>query len=150
MLIKTGRDGFDHPVPSEITPFGVYRDRRRLLKVMASGAAGAALATWAGREAMAQQVAPPGKHTGGIYESYGRGWLIQPKPEDQQWLKMGEWNTMKIQVNGDEVNTWLNGHPIVYIKDEKIGKGNGFIALQIHDGGGIKVKWRNLVIEEKE
>ena len=25
------------------------------------------------------EVAPPGLHTGGIYESYGRGWLIQPK-----------------------------------------------------------------------
>lgn len=94
------------------------------------------------------EVAPPGKHTGGIYESYGRGWLIQPKPEDEQWLKMGEWNTMTLKVNGDEVTTTLNGHPIVYLKDEKIGKGNGFIALQIHDGGGIKVRWRNLVIQE--
>jgi len=94
------------------------------------------------------EVAPPGKHTCGIYESYGRGWLIQPKPEDEQWLKMGEWNTIKLYVNGDEVNTWLNGHPIIQLKDEKIGKGEGFIALQIHDGGGIKVKWRNLMIEE--
>jgi hypothetical protein len=25
------------------------------------------------------EVAPKGKHTGGIYESYGRGWLIKPK-----------------------------------------------------------------------
>jgi hypothetical protein len=25
---------------------------------------------------------------------------------------------------------------------------DGSIALQIHDGGGIKVRWRNLVIEE--
>lgn len=94
------------------------------------------------------EVAPPGRHTGGIYESYGRGWLIQPKPEDEQWLKMGEWNTMTLKVNGDEVSTTLNGHPIIYLKDEKIGKGDGFIALQIHDGGGIKVRWRNLVIQE--
>src|SRR5688572_22004219 len=28
------------------------------------------------------EVAPLNAHTGGIYESYGRGWLIQPKPED--------------------------------------------------------------------
>ncbi len=94
------------------------------------------------------EVAPPGKNSGGVYESYGRGWLIQPKPEDQQRVKMGEWNTMKIKVNGDEMSTWLNGFPIINLKDEKIGKGEGFIALQIHDGGGIKVKWRNLVIEE--
>lgn len=94
------------------------------------------------------EVAPPGNHSGGIYESYGRGWLIIPKPEDEQWLKMGEWNTMKLYVNGDEVKTWLNGHPIIELKDEKIGKGEGFIALQIHDGGGIKVRWRNIKIKE--
>jgi hypothetical protein len=94
------------------------------------------------------EVAPPGKHTGGIYESYGRGWLIHPKPEDEQWLKMGEWNTLKIKVTSDEVETWLNGHRMIQLKDEKIGKGAGFLALQIHDGGGIKVKWKNIVVEE--
>jgi hypothetical protein len=93
------------------------------------------------------EVAPPKLHSGGIYESYGRGWLIQPKPEDEQWLKMGEWNTMRIQVQGDDVTTWLNGHEMIHLKDEKIGKGEGFIALQIHDGGGIKVHWRNIVLE---
>ena len=48
----------------------------------------------------------------------------------------------------DEVTTWLNGKQIVYLKDEKIGKGKGFIALQIHDGGGIKVRWKNIRIKE--
>ncbi len=94
------------------------------------------------------EVAPAGKHTGGIYESYGRGWLIQPKAEDEQWLKMGEWNQMTLSVIGNDVKTWLNGHPIVQLTDEKIGKGKGFIALQIHDGGGIKVRWRKLEITE--
>ncbi len=61
MLIKTGRDGFQHPVASEITPQRVYQDRRRLLQWMATGAAGAALAAWAQREAFAQQVQRPGK-----------------------------------------------------------------------------------------
>ena len=94
------------------------------------------------------EVAPLNHHTGGIYESYGREWLVQPKPEDEKILKMGEWNTMKIRVVGDETTTWLNGHQMVYIKDEKIGQGVGFIALQIHDGGGIKVRWRNIFIKE--
>ncbi|MFN5938152.1 MAG: family 16 glycoside hydrolase, partial [Sphingobacteriales bacterium] len=78
----------------------------------------------------------------------GRGWLIQPKKEDEKWLKTGEWNKMKIMVNGDEVTTFLNGHQMVYFKDAKIGQANGFIALQIHDGGGIKVRWRNIKIKE--
>ena len=94
------------------------------------------------------EVAPKDHFTGGIYESYGRGWLIKPKPEDEKILKPGKWNSMKIQVKGDEVTTWLNGHQMVYLKDEKIGKGEGFIALQIHDGGGIKVRWKDVKIEE--
>ncbi|MFT0715658.1 DUF1080 domain-containing protein [Flagellimonas lutimaris] len=90
------------------------------------------------------EVAPPGKDTGGIYESYGRGWLIKPDPEKDKALKMGEWNTMKIKVEGSEVTSWLNGVEMVHLKDEKIGEGEGAIALQIHDGGGIRVKWRNI------
>jgi hypothetical protein len=96
------------------------------------------------------EVAPENLHTGGIYESYGRGWLIQPKPADEKWLKMGKWNTMKILVKGDEITSWLNGHKMVYLKDEKFGKGEGFIALQIHAGGGIKVRWKNIRIKELE
>lgn len=90
------------------------------------------------------EVAPPGSHTGGIYESYGRGWLIQPEEGKDESLKMGDWNTMKIRVDGDAVTSWLNGTKMVHLEDEKIGQGKGAIALQIHDGGGIKVKWRNL------
>tara|TARA_R110002012_G_scaffold114357_2_gene261054 strand:- start:6466 stop:7065 length:600 start_codon:yes stop_codon:yes gene_type:complete len=90
------------------------------------------------------EVAPPGKNTGGIYESYGRGWLIKPDPEKDKALKMGEWNTMKIRVEGPEVTSWLNGVEMVHLEDEKIGEGEGAIALQIHDGGGIRVKWRNI------
>lgn len=94
------------------------------------------------------EVAPLGQHTGGIYESYGRGWLIQPEAEDEQFLKTGQWNELRIKVVGDEVTTWLNGAKMVYIKDEKIGLANGFIALQIHDGGGIKVRWKDIRIKQ--
>lgn len=94
------------------------------------------------------EVAPKDHFTGGIYESYGRGWMIKPKPEDEKYLKQGEWNKMKIQVINDEATTWLNGHMMIYIKDEKIGKGEGFIALQIHEGGGIRVLWKDMKIKE--
>lgn len=90
------------------------------------------------------EVAPTGFDTGGIYESYGRGWLIQIPDEKESILKYGDWNTMRIRVQGENVQTWLNGEKMVNINDEKIGAGQGRIALQIHDGGGIKVLWRNL------
>lgn len=94
------------------------------------------------------EVAPPNHDTGGIYESYGRGWLVQIPDEKENFLKMGEWNKMKIRVVEGHVTTWLNGEQMVDIDDEKIAEGKGSIALQIHDGGGIKVKWRNLKVKE--
>lgn len=93
------------------------------------------------------EVAPKGCDTGGIYESYGRGWLVQIPDEKENILKEGEWNTLRIRCEGDRVQTWLNGEPMVDISDGKIGGGNGRIALQIHDGGGIKVRWRNLKVK---
>ncbi len=93
------------------------------------------------------EVAPPGSHTGGIYESYGRGWLIKPIPSLDDVLKENDWNTMRIRCLGDEVTTWLNGIRMITLKDEKIGLAEGGIALQIHDGGGIKVRWRNIRIK---
>ena len=93
------------------------------------------------------EVAPPNHDTGGIYESYGRGWLIKPDAKKDKAQKMGEWNKMKIRVVGEKVTTWLNGKKMVCLSDEKIGAGKGAIALQIHDGGGIKVMWRNINIK---
>ncbi len=61
MLIKTRDDGFVHPYASEITPARIYQQRRELLRLMAGGAAGAVLASWAARDARASQVPRPGK-----------------------------------------------------------------------------------------
>ncbi|MCE7067843.1 DUF1080 domain-containing protein [Dyadobacter sp. CY326] len=94
------------------------------------------------------EVAPPNHDTGGIYESYGRNWLVQIPDEKEGFLKMGEWNTLRIRAEGDNVKTWLNGNSMVDFTDAKIGAGNGSIALQIHDGGGIKVRWKNITVEE--
>ena len=93
------------------------------------------------------EVAPKGMDTGGIYESYGRGWLVQIPDDKENILKPNDWNTLRILVKGDNVKTWLNGQPMVDLTDAKIGKGQGRIALQIHDGGGIKVQWKNLKLK---
>ena len=94
------------------------------------------------------EISPPGHDTGGIYESYGRGWLIKPDPIKDKSLKYGDWNSMKIMVKGDNVKTWLNGVEMIHIKDQKIGKGKGSIALQIHAGDDVKVRWRNIKLEK--
>lgn len=90
------------------------------------------------------EVAPKGNDTGAIYESYGRGWLIQIPDEKENILKEGEWNTLRIRVEGDNVKTWLNGEAMIDINDPVFGASTGRIMLQIHDYNVIKVLWRNL------
>lgn len=58
MLIQSRDSGFIHPYSSEITPRGVYESRRDILKWLATGVAGAAMASWASRDALAQAAAP--------------------------------------------------------------------------------------------
>ena len=94
------------------------------------------------------EVAPPGLYTGGIYESYGRGWLVKPSMGKDSSLIMGDWNKLTVKVQDQTVTTWLNGNKMISYTDKKIGEANGRIALQIHDGGGIKVKWRNIKLQE--
>ncbi|CAA2102335.1 protein-methionine-sulfoxide reductase catalytic subunit MsrP [Variovorax paradoxus] len=53
-----GDNGFNHPLPSEITPRADYESRRDVLKLIAGGAAGAALASFASRDAWAQAERP--------------------------------------------------------------------------------------------
>ena len=94
------------------------------------------------------EVAPVGKHTGGVYESYGRGWLIKPTPDKEHILKEGEWNKMKIKMQDAQLTSWLNGTQMIQIEDQKIGQGEGGIILQIHSGGNVKVSWRNIEVKE--
>ena len=93
------------------------------------------------------EISPPGMDTGGIYESYGRGWLIKPDPKKEN-LNYGDWNLMKIMVKGASVKTWLNGVEMISLSDKIIGKGIGSIALQIHSGDDVKVRWRNINIKK--
>ena len=94
------------------------------------------------------EVAPKGHSTGGIYESYGREWLIKPDPSLDNVLKEGDWNTLTVRVKGEHVETFLNGTKMITLDDQKIGSVTGKIALQIHDGGGVKVRWRKVEIKE--
>jgi hypothetical protein len=95
------------------------------------------------------EVAPlANKTTDGIYESYGRGWLIKPDTSKANLLKEGQWNEMKVLVHGDKITTWLNGYEMISLSDARISESEGQIALQIHDGGGVRVRWRNIRIKE--
>ncbi len=99
-------------------------------------------------EGMQVEVDPnPGKHTGGLYESGGRGWVALPTPEGEQALRPGEWNELEVSAKGNHYVTRLNGVQIVDYTDPSPKFTDGAIGLQIHVGGGVKVRWKDLYIE---
>ena len=99
-------------------------------------------------EGMQVEVDPNvGKHTGGLYESGGRGWVAMPTAEGEQALKPGVWNDLEVSVRGPHIITQLNGTKIVDFTDTAPKFTDGVIALQIHTGGGVKMRWKNISIK---
>jgi 3-keto-disaccharide hydrolase len=100
-------------------------------------------------EGMQVEVDPNvGKHTGGLYESGGRGWVAMPTPGGEQALKAGNWNDLEVSVHGAHIVTQLNGTTIVNFTDPSPKFTDGSIGLQIHTGGGVKMRWKDIYIKE--
>jgi Domain of Unknown Function (DUF1080) len=101
-------------------------------------------------EGMQVEVDPNlGKHTGGLYESGGRGWVMMPTDDGEKALKPGEWNALEVSVRGNHVLTQLNGVKIADFTDAAPKFTDGVIGLQIHTGGGVKMRWKDIFIREK-
>ena len=101
-------------------------------------------------EGMQVEVDPsPGGHTGGLYESGGREWVAMPTPDAEKALEPGVWNDLQVSVHGNHIVTYLNGVKVADFNDSAPRFTDGVIALQIHTGGGVKVRWKDIVIKEQ-
>jgi hypothetical protein len=93
------------------------------------------------------QVGPIGTGTGGIYESYGRGWLQRPTlDEEKAFYKQGEWNEMVISAQGNRVVVHVNGVKTADVTDDQIEQQAGVFALQMHSGTVNLTKFKDLEI----
>ena len=81
---------------------------------------------------------------GKLYEENGRELLWDKSAEE--FMNKGEWNHYEIRAEGSHVQTWLNGHPCADLYDPN-GKRRGMFGLQIHAGGPMEVRFRNLKLE---
>jgi hypothetical protein len=96
------------------------------------------------------QVGPPGSGTGGIYESYGRGWIDKPEAEEEKaFMKADEWNEMTISAQGGHVVVHVNGTKSAEIEEDP-GRPEGHFALQMHAGTVMEVRFRDIEIQEAE
>lgn len=85
---------------------------------------------------------------GGIYESYGRGWVSKPSDElEKSYTKDDEWNEMVIEARGGHVTVKVNGVVSAEIKDDP-GRPEGHFALQMHSGCVMHVLFTLIEIRE--
>ena len=93
------------------------------------------------------QVGSVGSGTGGIYESYGRGWIDKPSDELQKKiLKDGDWNEMVISADGGDIGVHVNGVKTTDVKNDP-GRPKGHFALQMHSGNLMHIMFKDIEIK---
>jgi 3-keto-disaccharide hydrolase len=82
-----------------------------------------------------------------LYEERGRGILERyPKEKANALVKNGDWNEYIITAKGDHVTIKLNGTTVIDRTDPKFDK-TGVIALQMHAGMAMEVRFKDLEIK---
>jgi hypothetical protein len=90
----------------------------------------------------------PERDAGGLYETGGRTWVVQPTPADvKKWYKPNAWNKMSVTAQGSDVTVYLNGYKTAELKNDP-GRTEGNIALQLHGGQDMLVMFKNIKIKE--
>ena len=88
----------------------------------------------------------PEKDAGGLYETNGRSWVSQPKPEDvKRWYKANDWNTMTVYAHGNRIAVDVNGHRSAELPNDP-GRKNGKFALQLHGGQKGEIYFKDIEI----
>lgn len=90
----------------------------------------------------------PTKDAGGLYETSGRAWVVQPDPEDvKRWYKPNAWNEMVVIAKGKDVVVYINGEKTAEVKDDP-GREKGYIGVQLHGGQAMDVRFKDIEIIE--
>jgi len=86
------------------------------------------------------------KDAGGLYETNGRAWVSQPKPEDvKKWFRTQDWNTMTVTAWGRRITVNVNGYQSSELLDDP-GRCEGHLALQVHGGQDVEVLFKDIEI----
>jgi len=81
---------------------------------------------------------------GKLYEENGRA-LLWDKP-GEAFVNRDDWNTYEIVAVGGKIRTAINGHVCVDLDDPKISR-RGITGLQMHAGGPLEVRFKDLRLE---
>ncbi|MDA1044078.1 MAG: DUF1080 domain-containing protein [Verrucomicrobia bacterium] len=94
------------------------------------------------------EVDADGNHVAGLYETQGRAWVFQPDPQKiKSVYKPKEWNHMTIIAMEGNITVSLNDVVMTTLVDDP-GLREGYIALQLHGGQDMDVRYRDIQIRE--
>jgi hypothetical protein len=84
------------------------------------------------------------RDVGGLYETGGRAWVVQPSEQDvATWFEPGQWNTMTVSAYGKWIVVHVNGHKTAEVRDDA-GRLDGRLALQLHGGQDMEVRFKDI------
>ncbi len=85
------------------------------------------------------------KDNGGLYETNGRAWVVQPKPEEvKKYWRIGQWNEMVVSAHGTRIVVHVNGTKTAELPNDEKGRREGFLALQLHGGQDMHVMFKEI------
>lgn len=84
------------------------------------------------------------KDVGGLYETGGRGWVVQPSSEDvKTWFRPKQWNQMVVSTHGRRTVVHVNGRKSAELKNDT-GRLEGHLALQLHGSQDVQVMFKEI------
>ena len=90
----------------------------------------------------------PENDAGGLYETSGRAWVVQPDSADvERWYKPNEWNEMVVIAKGKDVTVYVNGQKSAELKNDP-GRERGYIGVQLHGNMDMDVRFKDIEIIE--
>lgn len=88
--------------------------------------------------------------SGWVYESYKRGWLVEPDMTHfaAYALNPDDWSEIEIKSQGNRIMTWVNGVRVLDWIDPAPNLSEGAFALQLHTGGAAGILWKDLYVKK--
>lgn len=86
------------------------------------------------------------KYWGLLYEEGGRGFLDNKTKEAASLIHEGDWNEFVIEAKGGRIVISINGTKLIDRTDSEI-KPSGIIALQVHVGPAMEVRYKDIEIK---
>ena len=85
----------------------------------------------------------PSFETGGLYETGGRAWVVQPPEGIKKWYRPGEWTDMSVSAHGRRIVVHINGRQTAELKNDP-GRTEGHLGLQMHGGQDMHVEFKDI------